>query len=84
MRIDRWTRVAALLVLGATALPAQPRMLVREPSHYLNYGYGYSSWDDFSGYFDAAFGAANIVKTPAGGAGVWLLHRTESVISYLS
>lgn len=71
MRIHRRFAAVALtaLALGADTLAAQPRMLVREPSHYLNYGYGYSSWDEFSGYFDAAFGAPNIVRTGFIGAG---------------
>ena len=64
MRIPRLSIIATAMCVGASALPAQ-NMLVREPSHYANYGYGHSTWGTFTGIFNAAFGAANINVTAA-------------------
>jgi len=54
----------AAFVLAAPSLPAQ-RMLVREPSHYFNYGYNHSFWTTFTAIFNNAFGASNIDVAPA-------------------
>jgi hypothetical protein len=71
--------VVAALTLVAPSLPAQ-RMLVREPSHYYNYGYNHPFWSTFTGIFNSAFGASNIdvvsAVTPGGLAGYAALMLT--------
>lgn len=53
--------LCGLVLLAATALPADAqKMFARTPSQYLGYGYGNSSWTEFTGLWDARFGAANI------------------------
>ena len=60
--------LTALTTASAVAA-AQPKMLVRQPSTYLGYGYGNSYWNTFTGIFNTNFGASNIYQTSAVGAG---------------
>ena len=62
MRLTRFGfALAAVATLGASQLSAQT-MLVRQPSTYLGYGYGNSYWTEFTGIFNAAFGASNMPR----------------------
>ena len=69
MRLSRIAfALAAATTFGSTSLPAQ-KMLVRQPSAYLGYGYGNSYWNEFTGIFNSAFGASNINQVNAIGSG---------------
>jgi hypothetical protein len=63
--------LTALLALsvGAGAAEAQSKMLVRQPSTYLGYGYNNYYWNTFTGIFNGAFGASNIYQTASVGTG---------------
>ena len=63
-----FSALIAVTVTTSTAF-AQPKMLVRQPSTYLGYGYGNTAWNNFTGIFNSNFGASNIVQTNSVGVG---------------
>ena len=66
----RTARLCLALALAAAPLPAAAqKMLVRQPSTYLGYGYGNYSWNTFTGLFNGAFGASNIDLVSSVGPG---------------
>lgn len=54
---------AAAAMVAAFALPVHAQsMFARTPSQYLGYGYGNFNWTEFTGLWDARFGAGNITQ----------------------
>lgn len=56
----------AAIAAFATSAAAQPKMLVRQPSSYLGYGYGNYSWNAFTSIFNNAFGGASNITVTSG------------------